>query len=80
MNATGTDKLLEADDLPPLANFYRYVLGHPTVNVVLRGLRDPEQFRQIAKALTESSTLTTEERALMEVYGARMRAVEKPVE
>lgn len=80
MNATSTDKLLEAEDVPPLGNFYRYVLGHPTVNVVLRGMRDPVQFRQVAEALAERSLLTPEERTLMETYGARMRAAEKPEE
>ncbi len=78
MNATGSDKLLEAEDVPPLENFYRYVLGYPTVNVVLRGLRDSVQFRQVAEALTKRSTLTPDERTLMETYGARMRAAEKP--
>ena len=75
MNATGTDKLLEADDVPPLANFYRYVLDYPAVNVVLRGLRDLAQFTEVATALAERSTLTGKEHNLMETYGARMRAV-----
>ena len=76
MNATGTDKLLEGDDVPPLANFYRYVLGHPTVNVVLRGMRDAVQFDLVAKALAEKSVLTPEERTLMETYGARKRTAD----
>ncbi|MDF1512821.1 MAG: aldo/keto reductase [Anaerolineae bacterium] len=80
MNATGTDKLLEAEDAPPLADFYRYVLGHPAVNVVLRGNRDPQLFCKVAKALADNSTLTEEQRAEMEVYGARMRAMEKPAD
>ena len=73
MHSTGADKLFEADDVPPQANFYRYVLGHPTVNVVLRGMRDANQFVQIAQALAENSSLTLEERTLMEDYGTRMR-------
>ncbi len=75
MHATGTDKLLDAEDAPPLANFYRYVLGHPAVNVVLRANRDPVVFRQVAEALAEKSTLTQEERNMMENFGARARAL-----
>jgi aryl-alcohol dehydrogenase-like predicted oxidoreductase len=80
MNATGTDKLLEAEDAPPLADFYRYVLGYPAVHVVLRALRDQDMFYQVAQALTERVSLTQEERAQMEIYGARMRAAENQAE
>jgi aryl-alcohol dehydrogenase-like predicted oxidoreductase len=80
MHSTGTDKLLEGENVPPLANFYRYVLGHPAVNVVLRGLRDAAQFREVAKALSEKSTLTPEERVFMEAYGDKIRAAEKQAE
>ena len=75
MNATRTDKLLEAEDAPPLAGFYRYVLSHPAVHVVLRGLREPiDRFCEVATALAESSTLTQADRQAYEVYGSRRRA------
>ena len=77
MNATRTDKLLDAPDVPPLGDFYRYVLGHPAVSVVLRGLRDVERFDQVARALAERETLTDEERRELEAYGAKMRAAGK---
>ena len=80
MHATGTDKLIEHEGSPPLANFYRYVLGHPAVNVVLRGLRDVEQFLSVAEELTERSGLTEVERKYMELYGRRMRKKEKSEE
>jgi hypothetical protein len=80
MNATRTDKLLDASgapDVPPIGDFYRYVLGHPSVSVVLRGLRDVERFDQVARALAERETLTDEERSRIEAYGAKMRAAGK---
>ncbi len=77
MNATSTDKLLEADDVPPLPGFYRYVLAHPTVNVVLRGLREVAPFQQVAEALAERATLAPGEKERYEAYGARMRAAGK---
>jgi predicted aldo/keto reductase-like oxidoreductase len=78
MQATRVDKLLDAEDAPPLAGFYRYVLTHPAVSVVLRGLREPlDRFRQVAAALTEGTTLTPDERRAYEAYGARMLAAGK---
>lgn len=78
MNSTRIDKLLEDDSVPPLAGFYRYVLGHPTVNVVLRGLRSPiERVQQVAQALAEGVDMTLDERKLYEAYGARIRATGK---
>lgn len=81
MNATRMDKLLDPGDLhldvPPLGNFYRYVLAHPAVSVVLRGLRDLEQSRQAAEALAERVTLTDDERRELEVYEAQMLAAGK---
>jgi aryl-alcohol dehydrogenase-like predicted oxidoreductase len=74
MNATGTDKLLEGDGVPPIAHFYRYVLGHPAVSVVLRGMRNPTQFRDVARALAHRSILDPGERIMMEEYGAKRRA------
>ncbi len=79
MHATCTDKLLEPDDALPISGFYRYVLSHPAVNVVLRGLRPPlERFRQVAADLAERDVLTPEERLTYEAYGERQRKAEKP--
>ncbi|HUT19369.1 MAG TPA: aldo/keto reductase, partial [Anaerolineae bacterium] len=77
MNATRTDKLLGGPDAPPIAGFYRYVLGHPAVSVVLRGLRGVERFEHVARALAERETLTPEERRQLEAYGAKVRAAGK---
>jgi len=78
MNATRGDMLLAPDDALPIAGFYRYVLTHPTVNVVLRGLRDPERFVQVAQALSEQATLDDpDERLRYESYGKRLRAAGK---
>ena len=77
MNATGTDKLIEPEDSPSFANFYRYVLDHPTVKVVLRGLRDVDQFVSLAAELSVRSGLTEVERKYMELFGRRMRRAEK---
>jgi aryl-alcohol dehydrogenase-like predicted oxidoreductase len=74
MNATRTDKLLSADDVPAPEDFYRYVLGHPAVNVTLMGLRNLERFQRVARALAERVALTPEERQDLEAYGARLRA------
>jgi len=74
MSATRTGKLLEGSDVPPLEDFYRYVLSHPAVSLSIMGLRDPEEFQRLAEALAERSTLEPEERQRMEAYGARMRA------
>jgi predicted aldo/keto reductase-like oxidoreductase len=74
MNATRTDKLLEPEDALPIAGFYRYVLSHPSVDVVLRGLRDPiDRFCEVADALAETDTLDAEARQAYAVYGARVR-------
>jgi aryl-alcohol dehydrogenase-like predicted oxidoreductase len=74
MNAGRNDKLFAGEGAPPPPDFYRYVLGHPAVNVTLLGLRNVELFQSVAQALAERDTLTLEERKAMEVYGARMRA------
>lgn len=74
MSATRTGKLLEASDAPPLEDFYRYVLSHPTVSLSIMGLRDPEQFQRLAQALAERATLSPEERQRLDAYGAKMRA------
>ena len=77
MNATRTDKLLDGPNAPPIAGFYRYVLAHPAVSVVLRGLRGVERFEEVARALAEREALTPEERQELEAYGAEMRAAGK---
>lgn len=78
MNSTRIDKLLDDDQVPPLAGFYRYVLSHPTVHVVLRGLRSPiDRVQQVAQALRERVDMTLDERKHYEAYGARMRAAGK---
>jgi aryl-alcohol dehydrogenase-like predicted oxidoreductase len=77
MNATRTDKLLDGSDAPPIADFYRYVLGHPAVSVVLRGLRDMKRFEEVARGLAERQTVTPEQRRELEAYGAAMRAAGK---
>ena len=83
MNATRIDKLLDPGDLqlevpqPALGDYYRYVLAHPAVHVVLRGLRDLELSRQAAEALSERLTLTDDDRRRLEMYGAQMLAAGK---
>lgn len=78
MNATRTDKLLEPDDALPIAGFYRYVLTHPSVDVVLRGLRDPiDRFCEVAGALAAEATLNGPMRQAYEAYGARIRQAGK---
>jgi predicted aldo/keto reductase-like oxidoreductase len=77
MNATRSDKLLEGPDAPATADFYRYVLGHPAVSVVLRGLRGVERFEEVARGLAERETLSPEQRRQLEAYGAAMRAAGK---
>ena len=74
MQATRIDKLLNADDDPAPEDFYRYVLGHPAVSVVLRGLRDLDRFQRVARALSERATLLPGEQERLEAYGARMLA------
>ncbi len=83
MQATRMEKLRDSGALalmgvvPALGDYYRYVLGHPAVHVVLRGMRDVEEFRQVAAALAECETLTESERRQLETYGAQMLAAGK---
>ena len=78
MDATRMEKLRDPGDLaltvpvPALVDYYRYVLEHPAVNVVLRGMRGVEEFCQVAAALAECETLTEAERCQLEAYGAQM--------
>ena len=73
MNATRNDKLF-GPDAPPTADFYRYVLSHDAVDVTIIGLRNVELFRQVALALAWRDTLSPDERAALEAYGASRRA------
>jgi aryl-alcohol dehydrogenase-like predicted oxidoreductase len=74
MSATRMTKLLDAEDVPPLADFYRYVLGHPAVSLSVMGLRSVEDFRGVTQALGERIELEPGGRERMEAFGARMRA------
>jgi len=75
MNATRNDKLLSDPGAPPLEQFYRYVLSHEAVHITAMGLRDAERFCRVASALSERVMLTAEEKAELEAYGLRMRAM-----
>ena len=77
MKSTYTEKLFSETGQPAPEAFYRYVLGHPAVNVVLMGLRDVGLFRRVAAALAESDELTPEARVALERYGAGVRAAGK---
>jgi aryl-alcohol dehydrogenase-like predicted oxidoreductase len=80
MSATRTEKLLQMENVPdgktvpPLEDFYRYVLSHPAVSLSIMGLRDVVSFERVARALSERATLEPEELEQMEAYGARLRA------
>jgi aryl-alcohol dehydrogenase-like predicted oxidoreductase len=76
MGTTRAGKLLEADGAPPLESYYRYALDHPAVSLALLGLRDPDQFRRLAQALSERTTLTAAERRELGALGARMRSLD----
>ena len=74
MNASRNDKLFDGDGAPAEEQFYRYVLGHESVNLTVMGLRNVPRFRRIASALSDRDALTPAERDEIEAYGARMRA------
>ena len=74
MNASRNDKLFDGEGAPAEEQFYRYVLSHASVGLTVMGLRDVPRFRRIASALSDRHTLTPEESAELESYGARMRA------
>ena len=71
MNASRNDRLFGDADAPSPEQFYRYVLSHKSVHLTIMGLRDVERFHRIAEALSEQETLTSEEQADLEKYGAR---------
>ncbi len=74
MSAARSDRLFTPPDAPDPEQFYRYVLSHPAVNVVLMGVRDVPVFVDIAAALAERSSLTPVEMAQLEAYGAALRS------
>ena len=74
MNASRNDKLFADPDAPPEENFYRYVLGHSAVHLTIAGLRNVDRFRRIAPALSQRSSLSPDEKTVLERYGAQMRA------
>ena len=71
MNASRNDRLFGDADAPSPEQFYQYVLSHKSVNLTIIGLRDVERFHRIAEALSEQETLTPDERADLEKYGAQ---------
>ncbi len=73
MNASRNDKLFNDPDAPSPEQFYRYVLSHEAVHVTIMGLRNVDLFCDIASALSDRDTLTQQEKAKLETYGARMR-------
>ena len=73
MNASRNDKLFGGEGAPGEADFYRYVLSHPAVNLTIMGLRDVDRFRRIAAGLSARHTLEAGERSAIEAYGARLR-------
>ncbi|MBC7235919.1 MAG: aldo/keto reductase [Chloroflexi bacterium] len=81
MNASRNDKLFGekagVENAPDPVDFYRYVLSHEAVDVTIVGLRNVELFERIAAGLAERETLSPEERAALEEYGARLRATGK---
>jgi len=79
MKSTYTDILWQQVGAPPQADFYRYVLSHPAVNVALYGLRNVARFQLVAAALAQRATLSEEERLALEAHGARVRAAGKLV-
>lgn len=74
MNASRNDKLFSPDGVPAVEDFYRYVLTNEAVHLTIMGLRDVPRFCHVARALAERATVTPEEAAHLEQYGARMRA------
>ncbi len=74
MQTTRHDRLYSESGYPAEADFYRYVFGTPGVNVALMGLRNLERFQRVARDLAERDALCPDERGVVAMYGARMRA------
>jgi aryl-alcohol dehydrogenase-like predicted oxidoreductase len=77
MNATRNDKLLNDPEALPPEQFYRYVLSQEAVHITIIGLRNVERFCQVASALSQQDTLTTEEKIQVEAYGEKMLSLGK---
>lgn len=73
MNATRNDKLLRGENVPPVEQFYKYVLNHKAVHVTIRGLRKLDPFLKVAAGLSKSVALTSQEKMNLEAYGKNMR-------
>lgn len=74
MNASRNEKLLKGPGAPAPEQFYRYVLSHDAVHTTVMGLRSVDLFARVAASLAERETITPQERAELEVYGAQQRA------
>jgi len=74
MNASRNEKLLKGPGAPAPEQFYRYVLSHDAVHTTVMGLRSVDLFARVAASLSERETITPEERAELESYGAQQRA------
>lgn len=74
MNASRNEKLLNGPDAPAPEQFYRYVLSHDAVHTTVMGLRSVDLFARVASGLSERETITPQERAELEAYGAKQRA------
>jgi predicted aldo/keto reductase-like oxidoreductase len=81
MKATFTEKLIEYR-WPTIFpwDFYYYVLTNPAVDVVLMGLRNITQFRDIASALERHIGMSDSKLKYMEAYGDAARSAGKLVE
>ncbi|MCY3665774.1 MAG: aldo/keto reductase [Gemmatimonadetes bacterium] len=73
MNASRNEKLLKGPGAPAPEQFYRYVLSHDAVHTTVMGLRSVDLFARVAASLSERETITPEERAELEAYGAQQR-------
>ena len=74
MNASRNDKLFGGPGAPAEEDFYRYVLSHDAVRTTIVGLRNVDRFQRITSALSQRSSLSSDEKAVLERYGAQMRA------
>ncbi len=74
MNASRNEKLLKGPGAPAPEQFYRYVLSHDAVHTTVMGLRSVDLFARVAASLSERETITSQERAELEAYGAQQRA------
>ena len=66
--------MLKGPGAPAPEQFYRYVLSHGAVHTTVMGLRSVDLFARVAAGLSERETITSQERAELEAYGAQQRA------